>query len=55
MWRAAYFWLGPCRNTVVPGGTTLTSLGGYDVFVAKSNPASNQFVWVQRAGGTGNK
>ena len=38
---------------MVLGGTTLTSLGGYDVFVAKSNPASNQFVWVQRAGGVG--
>ncbi|GAB3872285.1 hypothetical protein GCM10028824_22500 [Hymenobacter segetis] len=39
-------------NTVVLGGTTLTSLGSYDVFVAKFNPVSNQFVWAQRAGGT---
>ncbi|WP_198075383.1 T9SS type A sorting domain-containing protein [Hymenobacter negativus] len=41
-------------NTVVIGRTTLTSLGGYDVFVAKFNPASNQFVWAQRAGGLSN-
>ena len=37
---------------MVLGGTTLTSAGGGDVFVAKFNPASNQFVWAQRAGGT---
>ncbi|WP_345071097.1 T9SS type A sorting domain-containing protein [Hymenobacter fastidiosus] len=40
------------QGTVVLGGTTLTSLGLNDVFVAKFNPASNQFVWAQRAGGT---
>jgi hypothetical protein len=45
---------GRFTNTVVLGGTTLTSLGSNDVFVAKFNPASNQFVWAQRAGGTGN-
>ena len=45
---------GNFTNTVVLGGTTLTSLGSYDVFMAKFNPASNQFVWAQRAGGTGN-
>jgi hypothetical protein len=44
---------GKFRNTVVLGSTTLTSLGENDVFVAKFNPASNQFVWAQRAGGTG--
>ena len=44
---------GNFTNTVVLGGTTLTSLGSYDVFVAKFNPTSNQFVWAQRAGGTG--
>ncbi|MGY3088743.1 fructose-1-phosphate kinase PfkB-like protein [Hymenobacter sp. UYAg731] len=44
---------GSFANTVVLGGTMLTSLGSYDVFVAKFNPASNQFVWAQRAGGTG--
>ena len=47
------FLTGYFRNTVVLGGTTLTSLGDYDVFVAKFNPASNQFVWVQRAGSVG--
>ncbi len=45
--------VGYFTNTVVLGGTTLTSLGSFDVFVAKFNPASNQFVWAQRAGGTG--
>ena len=44
---------GEFTNTVVLGGTTLTSLGVEDVFVAKFNPVSNQFVWAQRAGGTG--
>lgn len=44
---------GNFTNTVVLGTTTLTSLGSYDVFVAKFNPASHQFVWVQQAGGTG--
>ena len=44
---------GQFTNTVVLGGTTLTSLGRYDVFVAKFNPVSNQFAWAQRAGGTG--
>jgi len=48
------FLVGSFRNAVVLGGTTLTGLEGYDVFVAKFNPASNQFVWAQRAGGTGN-
>ena len=44
---------GSFRNSVVLGGTTLTSLGDRDVFVAKFSPVSNQFVWAQRAGGTG--
>ena len=47
------FLAGHFRNSVVLGGTTLTSFGNYDVFVAKFNPANNQFVWAQRAGGTG--
>ena len=45
------FLIGTFSNTVVLGGTTLTSAGGDDVFVAKFNPVSNQFVWAQRAGG----
>ena len=40
-------------NSVVLGGTTLTSLGSDDVFVAKFSPVSNQVVWAQRAGGLG--
>ena len=44
---------GAFANTIVLGGTTLISLGSNDVFVAKFNPATNQFVWAQRAGGTG--
>lgn len=44
---------GVFANTVVLGGTTLTSRGSSDVFVAKFNPTSNQFVWAQRTNGTG--
>ncbi|MFD2721717.1 hypothetical protein ACFST9_23580 [Hymenobacter monticola] len=44
---------GRFTNTVALGGTTLTSVGGSDVFVTKFNAASNQFVWAQRAGGMG--
>lgn len=47
------FLAGNFTNTVVLGSTTLTSLGGADVFVAKFSPASNRFVWAQRAGGVG--
>ena len=45
--------VGNFTNTVVLGSTTLTSLGNYDVFIARFNPASNQFVWVTQAGGVG--
>jgi hypothetical protein len=48
------FLTGSFTNTVVLGTTILTSLGNRDVFVAKFNPSSNQFVWAQRAGGSGN-
>ncbi|MBD2724044.1 T9SS type A sorting domain-containing protein [Hymenobacter armeniacus] len=51
--RGNVFLAGHFTNTVVLGSTTLTSLGGDDVFVAKFNPGTNQFVWAQRAGGTG--
>ena len=47
------FLTGTFSNTVVMGSTTLTSVGSSDVFVAKFNPVSNQFVWAHRAGGTG--
>lgn len=43
---------GNFRNSVLLGGTTLTSTGGQDLFVAKFNAASSQFTWAQRAGGT---
>jgi hypothetical protein len=46
------FLAGYFRNNMVLGGTTLNSRGSYDVFIAKFNPVSNQFVWVQQAGGT---
>ena len=44
---------GVFANSIVLGGTTLASSGNGDVFVAKFNPAINQFVWAQRAGGLG--
>ncbi|WP_310393564.1 T9SS type A sorting domain-containing protein [Hymenobacter sp.] len=47
VYLAGYF-----ANSVVLGGTTLTSVGGDDVFVAKFSPVSNQFVWARRAGGS---
>ena len=47
------FVAGNFTNTVVLGGTTLTSLGQRDVFVAKFNPATNQFVWAEQAGSAG--
>ena len=46
---------GSFANSVVLGTTTLTSLGDFDVFVTKFNPATNQFVWAQRAGGAGSE
>ncbi|MDO7852383.1 T9SS type A sorting domain-containing protein [Hymenobacter convexus] len=44
---------GTFRNTVLLGAIALTSVGATDIFVAKFSPATNQFVWAQRAGGTG--
>ncbi|SFQ78693.1 T9SS type A sorting domain-containing protein [Hymenobacter arizonensis] len=43
---------GVFATTVTLGTTTLTSFGSEDIFVAKFNPTSNQFVWAQSAGGT---
>lgn len=45
---AGYF-----TGSLTLSGTTLTSAGSNDVFVAKWNTASAQFSWAQRAGGTG--
>jgi hypothetical protein len=47
------FLAGSFTRTVMLGATMLTSLGDDDAFVAKFNPATNQFVWAQRAGGAG--
>lgn len=43
---------GTFEGTITVGATSLTSLGSLDVFVAKWRPATNSFVWAQRAGGT---
>lgn len=40
-------------GTIVLGATTLTSLSGTDILVAKWSPASASFVWVRKAGGFG--
>ncbi|GAB3725752.1 hypothetical protein GCM10027594_07280 [Hymenobacter agri] len=40
-------------NSVTFGAITLTSRAAEDIFVTKFNPATNQFVWAQRAGGRG--
>nr|WP_262895782.1 T9SS type A sorting domain-containing protein [Hymenobacter ruricola] len=45
---------GSFRGTVAFGGTTLTSVGNYDLFVAKYNPVSRAFEWAVRTGGTSN-
>jgi hypothetical protein len=41
-------------NSITIDGTTLTSAGGTDVYVAKLDPASGQVLWAKRFGGTGN-
>ncbi|MGI4875529.1 MAG: beta strand repeat-containing protein [Janthinobacterium lividum] len=43
---------GSFSGTLTLGGTTLTSAGGTDLFVAKYNPGINAYVWAQRAGST---
>lgn len=43
---------GPFAGTATFGGTTLTSSGRYDLFVAKLNP-NGAWAWATRAGGTG--
>lgn len=35
------------------GGTPINSIGGYDIFIVKTN-ASGQVLWAKRAGGEGN-
>jgi hypothetical protein len=47
------FLTGTFAGTVGFGGMALTSAGQRDVFVAKWSTGMGRFVWVQRAGGTG--
>jgi hypothetical protein len=47
------FLTGTFTSTVAFGGTTLTSAGRNDVFVAKWSSSAGRFAWVQRAGGAG--
>jgi hypothetical protein len=42
---------GSFSGTVTFGATTLTTAGGADAFVAKWDPATQAFAWVQQAGG----
>lgn len=44
---------GSFRGTTSFGTTTLTSAGGYDLFVAKYSPALGNFEWAVRTGGFG--
>lgn len=44
---------GTFTGTITLGTTSLTSAGSSDGFVAKWSPTSGNFVWAQRAGGTG--
>ena len=44
---------GEFTGTIGFGNIPLTCTGVRDVFVAKWSPASNRFVWAQRAGGAG--
>jgi hypothetical protein len=46
------FVAGTFQTTATFGSTTLTSAGGFDVFVAKWSPVTQAYVWAQRAGGT---
>ncbi|MDO7849107.1 T9SS type A sorting domain-containing protein [Hymenobacter sp. M29] len=46
---------GEFSGTITLGGTTLTSVGGRDLFVAKFNPSTASYVWAVRAGGAGDE
>src|ERR1022692_4879088 len=41
-------------TTITFGSTTLTTAGGYDIFIAKYN-ANGNVVWAKRAGGSGDE
>ena len=47
------FIVGQFSGSVSFSGTTLTSAGNTDGFVARWNPSSNSFSWAQRVGSTG--
>ena len=46
--------VGYFTGTVTFGASTLTSIGKADVFVAKWNPTTSSYVWVQQAGSVDN-
>ena len=47
------FITGYFEGTAQFGTQTLTSAGGYDVFIAKLNGNNGQFLWAQQRGGSG--
>lgn len=46
---------GSFRGSITLGTTTLSSAGGTDLFLAKWQPQSNRFTWVQKYGGAGDE
>ena len=48
------YMVGEFSGTIQLGGTTLSSAGGDNVFIAKWSPASRSFVWALRLGGSAN-
>lgn len=44
------FVVGQFSNTITFGATTLTSVGGFDGFVAKWSPVTRSYMWVQQVG-----
>ncbi len=46
---------GSFTGTIRLGSNVLTSAGSTDIFVAKWNPVSQTFLWVQQAGGIGDE
>jgi hypothetical protein len=45
--------VGNFSGTIAFGGTTLSSVGDTDIFLAKWNPTTSTWMWAVRAGGTG--
>ncbi len=45
---------GTFNGSLTLGGTTLTSAGASDLFVAKYSPGTGSYVWAQRAGSSSN-